>query len=76
VDKMFPEFQVEHKRRQIEAEMATIRLGEQAGREPSLIRQGLASLGRWMIVLGERLRDRQVDPVRNSSVVDLIKRTA
>jgi hypothetical protein len=76
MNNMFPEIPAELKRRQIEAEMAAIRLGEAVGRQPSLVSRGLASLGRWMIVLGGRLRDRQIDPVRDSSVVEFIKRTA
>ena len=51
MNNMFPEIPAELKRRQIEAEMAAIRLGEAVGRQPSLFSRGLASLGRWMIVL-------------------------
>ncbi|RJP49117.1 MAG: hypothetical protein C4557_11900 [Anaerolineaceae bacterium] len=53
---LFPEKLVEMRRKQIQEEIDSIRLGEQSLRGKSLLSKFLVSLGAWMVARGERLR--------------------
>jgi hypothetical protein len=71
----FPEVESELNRKRIMAEVAAIRLEEEAVKGKTLLDKSLAQLGRWMIASGEKLR-RQHHPLQESPATKLANKVA
>jgi hypothetical protein len=68
MNSLYPEKMIELNRKKAQAEIAAIRLGEEAANgEPKWIDKNVATLGQWMVDKGEKLRKRSAASVEKGS---------